>query len=127
MKLIKRLYNNEETSLVQSLSAAVTARERKKGQLHKVFKSSFDAKPIFSDKFLIQKIDYIHHNPVCGKWNLAKDYVSYEYSSASFNELGISQHFIPMHYKDLYRGIQRIKQALFIGVSQKQYFSAAVG
>jgi REP element-mobilizing transposase RayT len=100
-EIIKRLHNKEETLLIQSLSNAVTPRERKKGQLHKVFKSSFDAKPIFSDKFLMQKINYIHHNPVSGKWNLAKDFVSYEYSSASFYELGIGQHFVPLHYTDL--------------------------
>jgi putative transposase len=50
----------------------VTLREKKKGQVHKIFKDSFDAKPIFSEKFLIQKINYIHYNPVTGKWMLAK-------------------------------------------------------
>ena len=49
----------------------------------------------------MQKINYIHHNPVNGKWNLAKDFVSYEHSSASFYELGIIQHFLPAHYLDL--------------------------
>ena len=75
--------------------------KKKKGQLHKVFKDSFDAKPIFSDKFPEQKINYIHHNPVTGKWNLAQDFVSYEHSSASFYELGVTQHFLPSHYRDL--------------------------
>ncbi len=100
-EIIKRLHIKGEMELILSLSNAVTLRERKKGQLHKVFKSSFDAKPIFSDKFLVQKINYIHHNPVRGKWNLTKDSVSYEFSSASFYELGISQHFFPTHHKDL--------------------------
>ncbi len=65
------------------------------------FKDSFDAKPIFSEKFLIQKLNYIHYNPVTGKWNLAKDFVSYQHSSASFYEEGIAKYFIPKHYKDL--------------------------
>ena len=30
-------------------------KEKKKKQLHKVFKDSFDAKAIFSEKFLLQK------------------------------------------------------------------------
>ena len=59
-------------------------REKKKGQIHKVFRDSFDAKPIFSQKFLIQKINYIHHNPVSGKWMLVKNFIEYEHSSASF-------------------------------------------
>ncbi len=100
-EIVNRLEENKETALLQLLAASVTEREKKKGQLHKVFKNSFDAKPIFSDKFLIQKINYIHHNPVSGKWNLAKDFVSYVHSSASFYELGIAQYCLPAHYRDL--------------------------
>ncbi len=83
------------------LKNELTERERKKKQLHKVFKDSFDGKPIFSEKFLLQKLNYIHHNPVSGKWKLAKDFVSYEHSSASFYEDGIVRHFMLKHYKDL--------------------------
>ncbi|HEY8688772.1 MAG TPA: hypothetical protein VIM07_06010 [Chitinophagaceae bacterium] len=46
-------------------------------------------------------MNYIHYNPVKGKWNLAKHFVSYEHSSASFYEDGITKHFMPKHYKDL--------------------------
>ncbi len=80
---------------------ALTEREKKKKQLHKVFKDSFDAKAIFSEKFLIQKLNYIHHNPVSGKWNLSADFVSYDHSSASFYEDGVIKHFKPKHYKSL--------------------------
>jgi hypothetical protein len=37
------------------------------------------------------KIDYIHFNPVSGKWNLAKDYLDYYYSSAGFYETGVDE------------------------------------
>jgi putative transposase len=100
-EIVNRLEENKETALLELLAKLVTVREKKKGQLHKVFKQSFDAKAIFSDKFLMQKINYIHNNPVNKKWNLAKDFVSYEHSSASFYELGIAQHFLPAHYLDL--------------------------
>lgn len=100
-EIIKRLEENKETAMLELLAESVTERERKKGQLHKVFKDSFDAKAIFSDKFLMQKLNYIHHNPVSGKWNLASDFVSYEHSSASFYELASVQHFLPAHYRDL--------------------------
>jgi hypothetical protein len=77
------------------LKDGLTERERNKKQLHKVFKDSFDGKPIFSERFLLQKLNYIHYNPVSGKWKLAKDFVSYEDSSVSFYENGIARHFIP--------------------------------
>ena len=52
------------------------------GQLRKAFEPSFDAKPIYTEKFLYQKLDYIHHNPVKGKWNLCGDFTTYLHSSA---------------------------------------------
>jgi hypothetical protein len=57
---------------------------------------------VFSQKFLIQKVNYIHHNPVSGKWMLAKDFIEYEHSSASFYEKQVVKHFRPVHYTDLY-------------------------
>jgi REP element-mobilizing transposase RayT len=100
-EIINRLEEKQDTELLQLLKTAVTEREKKKGQLHKVFKDSFDAKAIFSDKFLMQKINYIHYNPVSGKWTLAADFVSYEHSSASFYEEGMVKHFLPKHYRDI--------------------------
>lgn len=38
-----------------------------------------------------QKLDYIHNNPVNGKWQLADDYFSYHYFSASFYETGVDE------------------------------------
>ena len=100
-EMIKRLEENKETALLSTLSELLTEREKKKGQLHKVFKDSFDAKAIFSDKFMTQKLDYIHHNPVSGKWNLVNDFTDYEHSSASFYETGVVKHFTPLHYKSI--------------------------
>ena len=100
-ELVNRLEKANDIHALTILQNALTERERKKKQLHKVFKDSFDAKPIFSEKFLLQKLNYIHYNPVSGKWKLANDFVSYEHNSASFYEVGITSHFIPKHYKDL--------------------------
>ncbi len=96
--IINRLEENANVEVLGKLSALLTERERKKGQLHKVFKDSFDAKAIMTEKFLLQKINYIHNNPVSGKWMLANDFVSYERSSASFYEI---QYYYPLHYADL--------------------------
>jgi putative transposase len=91
----------ETEVIINALMDAVSAREKKKGQIHKVFEESFDGKAIFSQKFLDQKIGYIHNNPISGKWQLAKDFTGYEHSSASFYELGVVKHFKPLHFMDV--------------------------
>jgi REP element-mobilizing transposase RayT len=100
-EIVNRLEKAQNYSLLEKLNGMLTERERKKGQQHKVFKDSFDAKEIITQKFLLQKINYIHNNPVSGKWMLAKDFVAYEHSSASFYEIQQVKHWKPMHYLDL--------------------------
>ena len=99
-EIVNRLENSTNHKVLQDIRSNLTQREINKGQKHKVFKDSFDAKPIYADKFLFQKLDYIHGNPVNGKWTLARDNVVYEHSSASFYELNEVKHFSPKHYKD---------------------------
>ncbi|HUR67256.1 MAG TPA: hypothetical protein VMZ03_12980 [Chitinophagaceae bacterium] len=43
--------------------------------------------PLFTKKVAIQKLKYIHNNPMAGKWKLAKDRCDYKYSSARYYEL----------------------------------------
>lgn len=100
-KIVNRLENSKNDKMLQELTSNLTLREINKGQKHKVFKDSFDAKPIYANKFLFQKLDYIYDNPVKGKWTLAKDNVIYERSSASFYELNEVKYFSPKHYKEL--------------------------
>jgi hypothetical protein len=59
-----------------------------------------------------QNLDYIHHNPVSGKWNLVEDFSSYGHSSASFYELGLLGKFEVTHYKDLTRS----EESFFLSV-----------
>ena len=100
-EIVSRLKENNHLKTLETLAKLVTEREKKKGQIHKVFKDSFDAKPIYSDKFLNQKLEYIHHNPISGKWNLVKDFTDYEHSSASFYELDIAKQFVPKNYLEI--------------------------
>jgi putative transposase len=46
------------------------------------------AKNILSRKFLLQKMEYIHQNPVVKEWNLVEDRAEYKYSSACFYDEG---------------------------------------
>ena len=63
-EIVNRLENSTNHKVLQELRSNLTPREIIKGQKHKVFKDSFDAKPIYADKFLFQKLDYIPARPV---------------------------------------------------------------
>lgn len=54
--------------------------------------------PLYSRKVIEQKLDYIHHNPVKGKWNLSNDYTQYVYSSARFYEENDNSYAFLTHY-----------------------------
>ena len=101
-EIVKRLHEKGYKDLLEKLEDGVRAKELKKGKLHQVFKESYDAKECFSDKFIHQKLDYMHKNPVSGKWNLANDYLQYPYSSARFYDLNeIDERVILTHYQDI--------------------------
>ena len=36
------------------------------------------------ENLILQKLNYIHKNPVGGKWNLCGNFTDYKYSSAGF-------------------------------------------
>ncbi|HAL83163.1 MAG TPA: hypothetical protein DCO83_13805 [Mucilaginibacter sp.] len=93
--------NRETRELLETLSSACTEKEKAKGQLHKAFEPSFDAKPVYTLEFLHQKLDYIHHNPVSGKWHLCIEFTDYEHSSAAFYELEKPHAFVAIaDYRD---------------------------
>ena len=98
-EIINRLEQMKRNDILEYLAAEVSGREKKKGQLHKVFIDSFDAKAIYNQKFFNQKFDYIHLNPVRGKWQLVDDYTEYEHSSASFYERGIVKKYEPFDFR----------------------------
>lgn len=86
-EIVKRLNSSKNHELLQILKRGVQPNEYKKGKKHQVFRLSFDAKEISEDE-VGNVLDYIHHNPVKGKWSLVEDYASFSYSSAGFYEKG---------------------------------------
>lgn len=92
-EIIKRLQATNQTEILNQLQNAVTAKEKSKGQLHKVFEESFDAKSLDNQKFFLQKLNYIHLNSVRGNYKLVSDWREYEHSSAGFYELQQTKHF----------------------------------
>lgn len=55
---------------------------------------------ITSKKTLLQKLDYIHYNPVAEKWNLANVPENYRWSSAAFYMTGKDEFGILTHYDE---------------------------
>jgi len=99
--IVNSLQKQNKHLLLEKMQMGVQRKELMKGKKHQVFRLSFDARKCFTEKMLLQKLDYIHHNPVKGKWNLVEDYTLYEHSSAGFYETGKFGRFMVKHYKDL--------------------------
>lgn len=99
-EIVKRLKEQNKFDLLKQMKEGVQEKESIKGKKHQVFRLSFDAKVCISEKEVFIKLNYIHLNPVSGKWNLASDFVSYPYSSASFYELNVENDFLT-HFMDV--------------------------
>jgi len=99
-EIVKRLKTRNEKEILQLLIKGVKEEENLKGKIHQVFQPSFDLKVIVSRKFLVQKIKYIHTNPVLKKWNLVDDYRNYPHSSAGFYELEDYEGYPVTHFAD---------------------------
>ena len=56
---------------------------------HEIWQRDPLATEIFSLSVARQKLNYIHFNPVSGKWGLSKNDISYYYSSARYYETGV--------------------------------------
>jgi REP element-mobilizing transposase RayT len=100
-ELVRRLEQNGDQQILQALQAAVLPKDASRGKKHQVWIESFDAKECRTEKFLLQKLHYIHNNPVSGKWKLAPSSIDYLHSSAPFYLNGRQQLFDVVHYEQL--------------------------
>jgi len=76
-----------KTDLEKSNSALlqefyVNLKDRK----YQIWKRNSLSIEMFSKEIMEQKLDYIHNNPVQGKWMLVNDLIGYKYSSVRFYE-----------------------------------------
>jgi len=79
---IKKLKEMEEIEMLNELKNLVKKTDKTKNKKHEVFEPSFDWKFLESDKFMIQKLDYIHTNPIRHKTPIVTDAIEYRHSSA---------------------------------------------
>lgn len=100
-EIVKRLELLGYDNILSQLADAVTTKEKQRNKKHRVFEVSSDIKRCYTEKFLLQKLDYIHYNPISGKWILATTPEEYFHSSAEFYNSGKQHPFINItHYLD---------------------------
>ncbi|CAN5403121.1 hypothetical protein BH11BAC3_BH11BAC3_07670 [soil metagenome] len=100
-EIIKSLKAQGSQDILQRLENAVNSSDKKKGKLHEVCEDSFDWKECNGDKFIIQKIDYMHNNPCTGKWRLAINPIEYLHSSAKFYLTGEQGIYPVLNFREL--------------------------
>ena len=88
-EIVKRLKNHK--NIIQILQNVLTEAEKKAKKKHRVFIPSFDARVCLDKNMILQKINYIHLNPVRGKWLLTDDWTIYPFSSALYYETELSK------------------------------------
>jgi REP element-mobilizing transposase RayT len=81
-QLLKLARMNKDLQWLDVFSEAADKDKR-----HKIWQR-FQAKNIFSEKFLHQKLEYLHNNPLQPHHNLASDRAAYHLSSACYYDRG---------------------------------------
>jgi len=101
-EIVKRLKEAKQEDILLTLENRVSIDEKNRKKKHRVFEVSSDIKACYHENFLLQKLNYIHNNPLKGKWKLVVTPEGYPHSSAAFYELNTQHpHIKIVHYKDL--------------------------
>lgn len=66
-EIVDRLEQQGNFERISRLQKDVKAKDRSRGKKHEVWKDAFDAKECRTEKFIMQKLVYIHNNPCSGK------------------------------------------------------------
>ncbi len=87
-EIVQKLQQQNNQEILYHLTSFVNNTDKKRNKQHVVFEPSFDWKECVSDRFIEQKLDYIHANPCQGKWLLSENPIDYLHSSAKFYATG---------------------------------------
>jgi hypothetical protein len=82
-KILKKLREDDQKELLDYFHA----HRRDNSVEHSIWQD-IQAKNIYTEKFLFQKMEYIHQNPVAKECNLVQDRAEYPYSSACYYDEG---------------------------------------
>jgi REP element-mobilizing transposase RayT len=98
--LVKRLQQQNNSLILSELTSSLNNTELKEGKLHNVFETSFDWKQCRTEKFIQQKLDYIHFNPCKGN-KLVDLPEQYEHSSAKYYIEGVQGIYSVTNFMEL--------------------------
>ena len=107
--IIHRLKEQDDQETLRLLGQAVSAKDKKNGHRHEVWKESFDWKFCETATFAHQKLLYIHNNPCAGKWELAADVTKYEHSSARYYISGKHAGYVVKELEEVLKKIEENK------------------
>jgi REP element-mobilizing transposase RayT len=82
--IVKRLEEKNEFVLLNQMKEAVIDKDRRRNKKHELWQGTFDVKECRTEKFILQKLNYIHNNPCTERWKLAEKPYEYPHSSARF-------------------------------------------
>jgi REP element-mobilizing transposase RayT len=85
---------------VHNISVLEEYKSNKVDRLFQFWKRGPLAIPLTSEKSFIQKLDYMHSNPLQQKWQLVDIPEDYKWSSARFYETGVDEFEIITDYRD---------------------------
>jgi putative transposase len=85
LRLMKFVAQQIKFDLVQHHPAVLECfKVVRKDRQYQFFKERPLSVPVFTDRVMLQKMNYIHRNPVQEKWHLALTPEAYRWSSAAF-------------------------------------------
>src|SRR6266487_5573789 len=99
--IVERLQKQNHHDLLRQIEGMVNNTQKAINKQHEVFEPSFDWKECRTEKFIQQKLDYIHWNPCKGVNKLVDLPEQYIYSSAKFYIMGEQGRYPVTSYMEL--------------------------
>lgn len=100
-ELMKRLRQRGHRNIIEQMKEWVNATDKRRDKQHEVFEPSFDWKHCRSDRFIEQKLKYLHWNPCKTTPPLAAVPEEYKHSSACYYLTGKQGVYPVMNYMEL--------------------------
>ena len=82
--LVKLVHQQGRKILGYEMQQVVNSTDRKRNKIHEVFEPSFDSKECSGERFMEQKLNYIHLNPCRSNPRLSSSPEEYVHSSARY-------------------------------------------
>jgi len=91
---ILKFMRMHDAALLEQLNVKAADRD------YQVWERKSLSTDLFTEEVFLQKLNYIHNNPVQQKWKLAQLPEEYNFSSAKFYETGIDDFGFLTHYQE---------------------------